>query len=387
MVKLKVIEGGVKHPEACEREFLSAFVSDTRLMGVVGLYIHWAVKQCEETEDLHQFFYLDHEEYGLESYVSIWKDDPEAVADAYQSMIGCLGGESVPLTLEEACAILCEYVSISKAHGYALPAKTSEYLMLISEAPALSESARKELLRRQCTPIHSDYQLVNYFLMRCLGKDYEAAEILTDGHVDTHVFQNTDVSALCRNEIEGSDGHYICQSLVEEAHQYHIFVSEIRVKARCVTSLSLSSGFAVTPQEAAMQLARPEFVTVYDLAEGIGERLDIREDVEYSTIVSSYENGRLFMIFNDTNNHVDRRIFLLNGDVFGICFISLGGQLIAAAYSQNNIQRLERMLARGHSRLYMQVAAKYEFKEPILYDFIQSDYEDFEDFLDDFRQE
>ena len=77
MVQLKLLKGGVLPREKCPRTFLSAFVSNTRLMGVIGVYVHWNVLKCAETEDLQQFFYLDHEESGLESYVSIFSDDKE----------------------------------------------------------------------------------------------------------------------------------------------------------------------------------------------------------------------------------------------------------------------------------------------------------------------
>lgn len=386
MVKLKVIEGGAKRETGHERCFVSAFVSDTRLMGVIGLYIHWTVNDRSGSRDLHQFFYLDHEEYGLESYVSIGSDDMDKVAESYNSMIGCLGGESIPVTKDEACVILREYAEVSRKNGFSLPENTEEYRMLIESAPAYSEEQRKALLKKECAVIDSDWQLVNYFLMRCLGKDHEAAELLTDGNVDTRQFDTESISALCRNEIDGENGDYICQSLVETDSNYHIYVSKLKTKDLKVVFFELSSGFDISPREAAMQLARPEFVTVYELSGDSWAFIDIRNDMEYSTVMSSYENGRLFMIFNDNNDHVRKRVFLLNGDVFGVCYITDTGQMIAAAYSKDCIERLERALVRSSAGPYMTATAKYEFKEPVLYDFIQSDYEDFEEFLDDIRK-
>lgn len=387
MVQLKLLKGGVLPREKCPRTFLSAFVSNTRLMGVIGVYVHWNVLECAETEDLHQFFYLDHEESGLESYVSIFSDDKEQVAEAYHSMIGCLGGESIPLSREEVSWLLKEYVEINKINGLPLPGNQDEYKDLLQMESFPTPEQAKELMEKQCPLLESEYQLINYFLMRCLGRDFGAAEFLTNGKVNPDIFGVTQAAALCRNEIHEEKGRYICQSLVETGNKYHIYVTEVTVNNMKVTGISLSSGFDISPQEAAMQLARPEFVSVYDLLSEEAIDMDIRQDMPYSTIVSAYENGRLYMIFNNTNEHVDQKIFQLNGDVFGISFISNGGQLIAAAYSPDAIEKLEQELRFSKVGAYILPVAKFEFKEPILYDFIQSDYDDFSEFLDDLQGE
>ena len=145
-------------------------------MGVIGVYVHWNVLECAETEDLHQFFYLDHEESGLESYVSIFSDDKEQVAEAYHSMIGCLGGESIPLSREEVSWLLKEYVEINKINGFPLPGNQDEYKELLQMESFPTPEQAKELMEKQCPPLESEYQLINYFLMRCLGRDFDAAE-------------------------------------------------------------------------------------------------------------------------------------------------------------------------------------------------------------------
>ena len=41
--------------------FVSAEITDTRLMGVVGLHIHWEKKEAGFFTGFHQFFYFDAE--------------------------------------------------------------------------------------------------------------------------------------------------------------------------------------------------------------------------------------------------------------------------------------------------------------------------------------
>lgn len=138
-----------------------------------------------------------------------------------------------------------------------------------------------------------------------------------------------------------------------------------------------------------MMLAKPEFVTVYevmlseeDMENNIGELT-----VNLNTVMTSHDNGRMFMAFKKNNDHVNERIFRLNNDVKGVYFLTDYGQLIASAYSLADIRYLENKLRVSMLAPYLIVTAKYEFKEPVLFEFIQSDFEDFEDFLDFIRNE
>ena len=67
--KFTVIKGG-SEPDFGTRRFLSAYITDTRLMGVVGLQIHWERLEDGGAADFYQLFYYDAEEYGLDSYKS-----------------------------------------------------------------------------------------------------------------------------------------------------------------------------------------------------------------------------------------------------------------------------------------------------------------------------
>jgi hypothetical protein len=68
--------------------------------------------------------------------------------------------------------------------------------------------------------------------------------------------------------------------------------------------------------------------------------------------------------------------------VSGLYFVTDCGQLIVASYSVKGIQKMEKDLRRGSLGKFIMATSKYEFKEPVLYEFIQSDFDDFEDFLE-----
>ena len=176
---------------------------------------------------------------------------------------------------------------------------------------------------------------------------------------------------------------------MERRGNYEIIISRVVVKDLKIVGLSHCSGFAVSAAEAAMMLAKAEFVTVYevllsdeDMENNIGELT-----INLNTIMSVQENGRLFMAFKKNNDHVNSRIFRLSNDVKGIYYLTDYGQLIVAAYTLQEIRHLENQLKVSPLAPFLIPTAKYEFKEPVLFEFMQSDFEDFDDFLNFIRDE
>ncbi len=386
-----VIEGGLSAPKTSEeKEFMGAYVTNTRLMGVIGLYIHWRLSSRFSSSDFHQFFYFDAEEYGFETYKSILGNNVEEIAAVEQALIGGLGGRKAEVTEREARYLICQYALFNQQHGLPLPDGEEEYRFLIEHETVLNPNEQKTLNRKQCDEIVSDYQVINYFLMRCFGHDYEAASWLCDGAFPLDIYSEHKPATLCKNTIDEDEyepGSYLCESLVEYDDRYMLLISEVSVKNSRITSFEKCSGFPVSSAEAAMMLARAEFVTVYEVLMSPEEFSATLGQMTLGSMMTPHENGKLFLAFNKNNNHVNKRIFRLSEDVFGLYYITDFGQLIVSAYSLAGIHALERDLRKSVLAPYLMVTAKYEFKEPVLYEFIQSDFEDFNEFLDFIRNE
>ena len=250
-------------------------------------------------------------------------------------------------------------------------------------------------MRLICGEITSDYQAVNYFLMRCFGQDHRAAAFLAAGDFDLDIYAGYKGATFCKNTIDKDhvydDGAtaYLCESLIEQKGNYEIIISRVIVRDLKIVGLKHCSGFAVSSAEAAMMLAKPEFVTVYevllseeDMENNIGELT-----ISFNTIMSEQENGRLFMAFKKNNDHVNSRVFRLSNDVKGIYYLTDFGQLIIASYTLHEIRYLENQLKASPLAPFLIATAKYEFKEPVLFEFMQSDFEDFDDFLNFIRDE
>lgn len=396
-----MIEGGLLTAEKKSKKyFVSAYVTDTRLMGVLAVYAHFKTEVAgsgfddhADGEDLHQFYYIDCEEMGLETYKSILGNDIEEIELVEQALVGGLGARKKDITERQLRALLTYYKNFNKHNGLPLPQNYDEYGFLLEEDTVLDSSHRDHLMHLICGDITSDYQAVNYFLMRAFGRDYSGAAYLAEEGCPLDIYDNYHQATFCKNVIDRSheydDGAvaYVCESLIEMKGNYEIIISEVIVKNLKVVACKHCSGFAVSSAEAAMMLAKAEFVTVYevllsdeDMDNNIGELT-----VDLNAIMSNHENGRMFMAFKPTNDHVNSRIFRLSNDVKGVYFLTDFGQLIVAAYSLQDIRFLENKLKMSMLAPFLMTTAKYEFKEPVLFEFIQSDFEDFDDFLEFIR--
>lgn len=389
--KLTVIEGGLaasidKRP----KYFLSAYVTDTRLMGVLAVHACWKIPYGDELSDFHQFFYIDCEEMGLETYKSFLDSDPSEIEMAEQALVGGLGASKIEISERQLMGLLTEYRLFNENHKLPLPEKYEEYRFLIEPETILTPEESHILMKLICGEIRSDYQTINYFLMRCFGRDYTGAAYLSEGKFPLDLYNNYRQATFCKNVIDKDASYvdgataYMCESLIEMNNCYETVISRVVVRDLKIVDFEHCSGFAVSSAEAAMMLSKPEFVTVYevllseqDMDENIGELT-----ITLNTVMSVHDNGRLFMAFKPSNSHVDSRIFRLSNDVRGIYFLTDYGQLIMAAYSLIEIQTLERKLAACPLAPFLMATAKYEFKEPVLFEFINSDFEDFEDFLE-----
>ena len=62
----QVIPGGLSESSATSRkEFLSAVVTDTRMMGVVCVSARWKLPDNQVSRYLYQYLYIDADEFGL----------------------------------------------------------------------------------------------------------------------------------------------------------------------------------------------------------------------------------------------------------------------------------------------------------------------------------
>lgn len=394
-----LLQGGLNREFVpSEDNFISAYVTDTRLMGVLVLGLHFGqgidpVKSIYKASDYgvdpdtqyHMFFYVDIEEYGLETFRGVSGNDSDGIFNAENSMISGLGAKKIPVSLKEAKYILQNYADYNREHNLPLPEGLEKYDFLLRNRVTLSEPDQYILMKKQCVKLINDYEVINYFLMRITGKDFPAAKFLTNGQVETDLYPEYKAGTFCKNTIsvlDDAQGVFRCESLIEWGNEYYITVTCVTVQFQQVVKFERISGFRITTAEAAMLLSQSEYINVYEFKGGLDEKASLIAGLLSHATIKRYESGTLFMLFHTDNRHVAKAEYRLSEDMIGNVYLADSTQIILAAYTEEDVRRTEKILLSGDSGKNITRVSKLEFIDPILYDFIQSGVEDFDKFLD-----
>ena len=202
----------------------------------------------------------------------------------------------------------------------------------------------------------------------------------------TGIFKD-EPATLCRNTIEvhgdPADRVFLSESVVEYRGNYRLMTSEIKLTEDCrkVIYAHKTSDFKITSTEAAMLMNRSEYITVYEVMADDPEFMEtFRQFVEPYT-ETTYDMGKLYIDFNETNSHVGRSVYRINDDIHAMFYLTEFGELLIMAYDFPTVQQAEMRMALSLYPFPMRLTMKYEFKEPVLYEFINSGYDYFNDFL------
>ena len=400
LIMFKVVNGGLSEGSAGSRKkFISSYITNTRLMGVTGITVHWKLTDNETNTEFWQCFYLDAEEFGFDSYESVTGPDTEeterkamALADR---LMGGLGGIPVEITERETRGLIQDYILLNRKKGIPIP-EDAEVDFIMRPEVILTLDERKQLMDKQCEEITGEYQLVNYFIMRCVGHDLEAARYLATDGVDLSAFRGRRPAALIRNacELAGSDFNsgkgesfrtawtYRCRSLIEDGGNYEVMTSRVTVGNLRVIDFSVTDSEMISPMEADMMTRREEYVILNELDIDPAEFTKQSSAITERSQETQYDNGKLFVIFNSDNSHVSRKTYKIHDDVFGSVYVNDLGQLIVSSFTKENTDAIERSILEGMGEENVFMAVRYSFDMPVLYEYVRSGFEDFEDFID-----
>lgn len=395
--KFEIIKGGIDTPPDIDRRtFVSAFATNTRLMGVFGMYIEWQIESFGVHSSLHQFFYFDAEEYGFETYTEVVNADVFELRKIERGMMSGLGGNRVDLSEREARFIVQHYISFNEEKGLSLPVSYSLYSFLDEPSIRLSADEEHALFAKLCVKLSGPFEAINYFLMRTFAKDKYAAEFLTSEAFEGNSFDSPGtLASLCKNTIDVSASPtggitYICESLLDDevSKQYMMVISEIKIDDDFkIKSFHISSSFFISPIEAAMQMLRSEFITVYKTFFDTSYFEERCERLLETSVPTAYENGTLYMLFNKDNLHVRKSVFNLNDDISGLLYLPTNSdRMIVCSPTLEGIQKIENKLRTSPLGISTFPVSKYEFKEPVFHDFLNSEFDDFEAFIAETRE-
>ena len=404
--RFSVIEGGLKTKSPTLIDELRASLknscfeikaTNTRLMGVVGLMLSYNMLGHRFT----QLFILDYEEYGVADYVGLFTDSEEEIESHADTMFGALGGEWVDITAEESWALIAAADRINEEYGVEFPEDYMQFREAIKDADEDIEVYRSAL-SKVCIKLRSDNELVNYFIMRCVGKDNTTLSILCS----EYFLDNTDTgnspydkfsrglkinnpSTLFKNDIEKiGPRKYLCKSLVEDDGIFSLIVSEVRVVKDVVKSATVISNMEITVWESAMQLRRIDYVLTAECS-CTQEEFSKLVSKTFQTVNShSHENGMLYMIYRNNNDHVCSPHYRLDADLIGsVFFIDEKEAIVCSADpSDTDIIAKALLLSDCFSKNgNIGNVERFKFDDKIIGPFIDSGMDNFREFIEFYK--
>lgn len=415
---VKVLKGGLDEGNPKRYKFISGAVSDTRLMGVTAMHLVFADQLLQGQPLLHAYFYFDYEELGLESLKIVHTNDAMLTERNVRECFAGLGAQLVDLDEAEAYYYAKWMVDETKRKKQPLPNNIKEIQFILnqvcstaigeeskgaavihegeSNSPATFEFTDKQLDMlnvKLCVPIKSDYGIVNYYLMRLFGKDDSGARLLVDRAADQNNIETIAPSSHCtflKNKVNiceslGDHKIYRCESLVEvEAElKHHYIVSEIEIYKRKVVGAKKISDTPISLYEASLMLCREEYVSVYELDENAlpNDFAGTFADFSLGMTNTQHASGKMFMDFMPNNNHAENKVFKLNDDIRALFYITTSGQIVVSAYTLNGIIQAEARMMLSDLGGMIKPIGHYQFQASIIYDFAESGFTDFIEYL------
>lgn len=384
--ELRLIKGLEEEKINKKLKFVSAVATDTRLMGVVGIVVNWL---DEREREVFQIYHLDFEEYGIDGFHEFYRDNYSLYKKTVLSVTGGLGGEFVAITYDEFIYLLKSAHEVDDNYHDLADDFYSDYAYLLEEEIGFSGDEQKALLLKLSPKLDDEIRLINYFVMRLIGNDFEAARILCRDDVD---LEDVDIlsypSTLIKNTVKvnvDDDGikSYVSESLIDFGAKYKLLAYGIKVEPVedrfRIKSVELLNRMKISSREAALQLKKKEYIMTYNVSNGFFEEL-IRE-AKPEVMVNRHDTGKLFIEFNKNNDHVSMNPYYLNGDVYGIYYLTEGNQLVVATFNDENLETIRAFLDSPTFNLFIDYDGEFEVEISIIYDFVNSGYLNFYDFI------
>lgn len=385
MAELKLIQGkkSVKYNHFRDFDFETCRAVCTRLMGVVALKVTWRSK-TDRRERMYQVMHLDYSEYGI---------------DEYQEFICTPGSEDFAAKKEEMTALWDHFISVMGGSVVSLDA--SCMLRLIQDAlPLASENISREydseenrefrnyarlrlgfmedalncegITSADCStqnaiemtaPLRlSAYETINYFIMRLVDSDLDAAaylSTLSTGVLSESELTGPGIQTLVRCDItrsskdqdppaDGASFPFRCRLTTLARDGYYHFTLVVwlsgsyRTKNPLVTDIKVGSVIKMSDFEAAMQITRTEYLTVFDCKDDMLRGFDSKYLGPFANSTQTQvANGWLYTAYKGNNSHVDSSSYRLNDDVYGFALLSIAGELILMSNDIRHISMLD----------------------------------------------
>lgn len=408
---LSLVEGRLsdRYNHFAEYEFESCQATDTRLMGVVAMKITWRGRDKARAR-YFQIIHLDYSEYGIDEYLEFecipgtdtYKDNKEDMNYYWQHFTGVMGGKVVSIPAETMMKLIemalplasegidREYDDDENREFRAYAVMRLGFMKKELERHGYSaEGCGPEAAMRAVTPQKlATCETINYFIMRLVDRDFDAAAMLS--YIDRSELEKSElaeagIQTLVRSRIKKSDQEkdvpadgksfpYRCRitTLGRDGYYHATFViylsGDYRSKDPFVTQLDIGSVVRLSEYESAIQVARREYITVFECPDNILNGFDGRNIAPLiSADQSIVPNGWLYTIYNKDNSHVNKSDYRLGDDVYGYALLSIGGEFVLMSNEMTRISMLDNATAMSLYAPYLKLSGRFMIETPIFH--------------------
>ena len=303
-------------------------------------------------------------------------------------VIGGLGGYLVPINFEELIFLLKSAHKIRENFdGIEL---LNEYDYFFNNDIRLDENHIFKLMNRISEKIVMPEQIINYFFMRLVGGDKEGIKFLSQREIEIENFFDFkgEKSTLIKNEISLLDSFenkeiYEVESLVDYKNNYMMVMSTIEVlddgEKLSIGKVETLNNLMISSKEAFLNLNKREYIMIYNLeAEGFRNYFYFKKP---ELMVNIHKNGSLYTEFNKNNDHVKSSCYYLSADIFAVYYITDSDQMIISTFKEENLDFISNFFEENGFNNYLDYEGEYEIDSSIIYEFVNSNYENFYDFI------
>ena len=416
MAEFKVIEGRQSslYNHFSEYELVSCRATQTRLMGVVALKLTWQDAD-DSRKRYYQIIHLDYSEYGIDEYFEFeclpgsddYSELRAEVQDRWNHFIKVTGGAAVSIT--GPCMLRLIDSALSLAGEDANREYDNEENVLFRRQAINRINMMREVLAERsitsdaCSVVEAidavsvsgvgQYGTINYFLMRLLDRDFDAASYLSDiprEELEVSPLASHGIQSLMRSSISKvprKDDPRIADKLrmyncrittLSRDGYYHTSLSiwlngSHTSQDALVKGIDVGSTTLLSDYEAAVQVAQAEYITIFDCKE------DLAADFNPNYIgpmasadMTLCKNGVLYTIYNETNNHVELPEYRISDDVYGYALISLRDELIMMSPDLNHITALDEAVIFSVYSPFVSIKGRYRIDNPLFHTLCQT---------------
>ncbi|MGL4911925.1 MAG: hypothetical protein ACRC3Y_05760 [Romboutsia sp.] len=359
-------------------KFEFAKITNSRLMGSMGLIIGWEKNE----KRFNQYFLLDAEGLGISDYVSILDPTKDEAYREEERLMGGLGADRIRIDKEEALFLVNYYGNKNYYYEKPLPGEVDEYIDIIENHK--SNLTIYDMFPKICKVIDEEIEFINYMTMRFIAWDKESLYYFSGSEEIANMHITNINGTLLKNEVQSRGNNiYISEAIYEDNDGYYVSKIAFNID-KTEDSFKINSMVAGEKEglydfEVFDEISKEEYVSIYSL-ENSEEFVEKFYEGNPFTLKSDLGNAMFFTRFNFDNNHVKEPMYVINNDMKAI-YYQMEDKFFVGTYSDKDRKYINKLLKCNYDK-YISLDEELYFDENVLYDFVESEAEDFYDFLD-----